>query len=95
MGPKVGRKRQHHGIRDVKRSVKTKARTRDLDQIFEDMEEKNFEKLVSRAIDPELPGFGQHYCVPVSLLINYSALVISSILKLKWNICEQSCTKRE
>ena len=55
-----------------KRSVKTKARTRDLDQIFEDMEPKNFEKLVLRAMDPDLPGFGQNYCVPV-MLNNYCA----------------------
>lgn len=81
MGPKVGRKRQHHGIRDVKRSVKTKARTRDLDQIFDDMEPKNFEKLVAQKIDVELPGFGQNYCVPV-IIVN-SVLAILLILKPK------------
>ncbi|KAI8901291.1 hypothetical protein BC833DRAFT_548248 [Globomyces pollinis-pini] len=66
MGPKVGRKRSHHGIRDIKRGLKTKARTRDLDNIFEDMKPENKIKLQNQAVDPELPGFGQHYCVECS-----------------------------
>lgn len=65
MGPKVGRKRSHHGIRDIKRGMRTKARTRDLDNIFEDMESQAFAKLVNQPQNPELPGFGQNYCVQV------------------------------
>lgn len=67
MGPKVGRKRQHHGIRDNKRSKRTRARTKDLDQVFEELaklkRECATEPLKDLAADADLPGFGQHYCV--------------------------------
>jgi bud site selection protein 20 len=57
MGPKVGRKRQHHRIRDNSRKARTRARTRDLDQIFDDIKKPlTFEQ------DTELPGLGQFYC---------------------------------
>ncbi|KAJ3269475.1 hypothetical protein HDV01_001359 [Terramyces sp. JEL0728] len=61
MGPKVGRKRSHHGIRDVKRSKKTKAKTRDLDEIFDDIESP--QKLLNQPVNPDLPGQGQFYCI--------------------------------
>jgi bud site selection protein 20 len=57
MGPKVGRKRQHHSIRDNSRRTRTRARTRDLDQVFEDMKKP----LVIKQ-DADLPGFGKNYC---------------------------------
>ncbi|KAJ3346547.1 hypothetical protein HDU91_007011 [Kappamyces sp. JEL0680] len=41
--------------------MKTKARTRDLDQIFDDM--KDVSKLLSQPVNADLPGFGQNYCV--------------------------------
>ncbi|KAI8913373.1 hypothetical protein EDD86DRAFT_200420 [Gorgonomyces haynaldii] len=64
MGPKVGRKRQHHSIRDNQRKFRTRARTRDLDQVFEDMQKKQqvLEKFKTEE-DQDLPGMGQHYCV--------------------------------
>lgn len=57
MGPKVGRKRSHHGIRDIKRGKRTRARTRDLDNVFEDM--KQVGKLLNQPVDTDLPGFGK------------------------------------
>lgn len=56
MGPKVGRKRSHHGIRDNKRAARTRARTRDLDNVFEDM--KEIGKFLNQPMNPDLPGFG-------------------------------------
>ncbi len=56
MGPKVGRKRSHHGIRDIKRGKRTRARTRDLDNVFEDLKEVG--KFLNQPIDSDLPGFG-------------------------------------
>lgn len=58
MGPKVGRKRQHHSIRDNSRKVRTRARTLDLDQIF-----KNVAAPQVQEINTELPGSGQFYCI--------------------------------
>ncbi len=63
MGPKVGRKRSHHGIRDVKRSSRTRARTRDMDNIFDDMQKENYVKLTNQEFNPDVPGSAQHYCV--------------------------------
>ncbi|KAJ3040381.1 Bud site selection protein 20 [Rhizophlyctis rosea] len=51
----------HRGIRDVKRAKRTRARVKDLDQIHEDI--KNPEKVATGAVDADLPGLGQHYCL--------------------------------
>ncbi|KAI9348966.1 hypothetical protein DFJ73DRAFT_834451 [Zopfochytrium polystomum] len=60
MGPQR-RKRMHHSIRDVSRAARTRARTKDLDQIHDDL--KAPEKLLSQPEDADLPGLGQHYCL--------------------------------
>ncbi|KAH6565799.1 hypothetical protein BSLG_006170 [Batrachochytrium salamandrivorans] len=59
---RVGRKRQHHCIRDVKRAARTRARTKDMDQIFEDMT-KPTEFFTVVPLDTDLPGMGQNYCI--------------------------------
>ncbi|KAJ3113488.1 Bud site selection protein 20 [Phlyctochytrium bullatum] len=67
---RVARKRMHH--RFVKPShIALKhgflfqgsgiARTKDLDQIHEDL--KQPEKVKPTELDPDLPGLGQHYCM--------------------------------
>jgi bud site selection protein 20 len=63
MGPTVGRRKgkRNKGSREIIRGLKTKARTRDLDNIFGDM--KEIGKLLNQPEDPDLPGFGQNYCV--------------------------------
>ncbi|KAI8923113.1 hypothetical protein BC831DRAFT_472589 [Entophlyctis helioformis] len=58
---RVGRKRQHHRIRDVKRASRTRARTRDLDQVFEDM--KVPAEQLKKPADLDLPGMGLNYCI--------------------------------
>ena len=53
------RARKRNRVRDVKRSSKPKARTKDLDQIADDvLNIKNFENL---PIDTDLPGLGNYY----------------------------------
>ncbi|KAJ3299691.1 Bud site selection protein 20 [Borealophlyctis nickersoniae] len=51
----------HRGIRDVKRAKRTRARVKDLDQIFEDLSAPG--KFANQPIDTDLPGLGQHYCL--------------------------------
>ncbi|KAL7747662.1 hypothetical protein RI367_006951 [Sorochytrium milnesiophthora] len=58
---RIRRKRMHHSIRDIKRRVATKNRTKDLDQIHDDLKKK--EALKTQEPNIELPGLGQHYCV--------------------------------
>jgi len=42
---------------------KTKHKTKDIDEILEDLKPENIVKLQSQPIDEDLPGLGQHYCV--------------------------------
>ncbi|KAI9183964.1 hypothetical protein H9P43_003017 [Blastocladiella emersonii ATCC 22665] len=60
---RLRKKRNHHGIRDIKRKVSTKNRTKDLDQIVVDLEPANAVKLANQEFDLDLPGQGQHYCI--------------------------------
>ncbi|KAF8511808.1 hypothetical protein BU17DRAFT_96867 [Hysterangium stoloniferum] len=61
---RLRRSRVHKAQRDVHRAARTRARTRDLDQIqLIDLDPKNREKLESQPLDFEKPGLAQHYCV--------------------------------
>jgi len=52
----------HHAQRDVHRASRTRARTRDLDQIqLQDF--KRRQELESQPLDYEQTGLAQHYCV--------------------------------
>ncbi|KAI9100682.1 hypothetical protein DFS34DRAFT_615401 [Phlyctochytrium arcticum] len=64
MGPGYRRVKTHKGIRDIKRAARTRARTKDLDQIHDDL--KAPEKLQNQEPNPDLPGMGQHYCIQCS-----------------------------
>jgi hypothetical protein len=46
--------------RDQYRAHRTRARTKDLDQIQLDMDPKNRSKMEVQPIDESLPGLGQH-----------------------------------
>ncbi|PHZ13830.1 uncharacterized protein RHIMIDRAFT_250030 [Rhizopus microsporus ATCC 52813] len=60
---RLRRKRTHHSIRDNYRKQRTRAYTRDLDQIHDDLKPDNYEKMKHQEVDTDLPGLGQHYCV--------------------------------
>lgn len=59
---RLRRSRTHRAIRDVKRTARTRVRTRDLDLIHGDLA-GDVEKLKNQPLNPDLPGLGQHYCV--------------------------------
>ena len=48
--------------------MRTRARTKDLDQIFNDM--KSPAIFAQQPENPELPGLGQFYCIQVVSFIN-------------------------
>jgi hypothetical protein len=52
--------------RDQYRAHRTRARTKDLDQIQLDMDPKNRSKMEVQPIDESLPGLGQHVCLSSS-----------------------------
>ncbi|GJE90329.1 Zn-finger-containing protein [Phanerochaete sordida] len=61
---RLRRSRTHHAQRDVHRAARTRARTKDLDQIqLIDLDPKNRAALEAQPIDYEKPGLAQHYCV--------------------------------
>ncbi|KAL0953341.1 hypothetical protein HGRIS_004585 [Hohenbuehelia grisea] len=61
---RLRRSRVHNARRDVHRASRTRARTRDLDQIqLIDLDPKNRAKLEAQPLDFEKPGLAQHYCV--------------------------------
>jgi len=53
----------HKNIKDIKKKYRTKRRTKDLDQIHEDLRPENADRLRNQDIDHDLPGSGQHYCL--------------------------------
>eukprot|EP00047_Mylnosiga_fluctuans_P011268 m.20339 g.20339 ORF g.20339 m.20339 type:complete len:142 (+) comp3523_c0_seq1:1752-2177(+) len=60
---RLRRKRIHKNIKDIKKKYRTRRKTKDLDQIHEDLKPENVEAVVKAPIDGDLPGFGQFYCV--------------------------------
>ncbi|ORY07462.1 hypothetical protein K493DRAFT_273488 [Basidiobolus meristosporus CBS 931.73] len=64
---RLRRSRTHRGIRDISRKYRTRRRTKDLDQIHEDLKTENTEKLLAtQKGDADLPGLGEHYCIQCS-----------------------------
>jgi bud site selection protein 20 len=61
MGKKSSKNRvkKHGGHLTFKKSIKVKRRGLDLDQIQDELQRP----VVNRPFDPDLPGFGQHYCL--------------------------------
>lgn len=57
------RKKMHVNDKSQKKKYRTKRRTKDLDQIQNDMMPPNAKKLTHQPVDPDLPGEGQHYCL--------------------------------
>ncbi|TFK64762.1 hypothetical protein BDN72DRAFT_889513 [Pluteus cervinus] len=61
---RLRRSRVHKAQRDTHRASRTRARTRDIDQIqLIDLDPKNRAALEIQPLDVEKPGLGQHYCV--------------------------------
>ncbi|KAJ8315097.1 hypothetical protein KUTeg_007247 [Tegillarca granosa] len=60
---RYARKKQHKGDKPLKEKYRTKRKTKDLDQIHEDMKPKNAEKLLDQNVDFDKPGAAQYYCL--------------------------------
>lgn len=69
------RKRFHRGDTHLKKGWRTKRRTKDLDQIDDDLKVENSAKLLHQEVDDDKPGSGQHYCLHCArYFINKEAL---------------------
>lgn len=60
---RLRRKRTHKNDKHLKKKYRTKRRTKDLDQIHDDMVPEQAAKLLSQKVDTDLPGCGQFYCL--------------------------------
>lgn len=63
MGGTYRRKKTHKAIKDFYRKNKTKRRTKDLDQVHDDLKVYDVSKKLE---DPDLPGMGNFPCVECS-----------------------------
>ncbi len=53
----------HKNVKDIKKKYRTKRRTKDIDQIHDDLKPESAERLRNQEADLDLPGAGQHYCL--------------------------------
>ena len=60
---RVGRKKHHKGDKPMKEKYRTKRKTKDIDQIHEDLKPENSAKLLHQPVDFDLPGNAQYYCI--------------------------------
>lgn len=63
MGHAQRRKKNTGKNKFIGRDRKTKHYQRDIDQIVEDLDEKNILKFQNLPIDEDKPGLGQFYCI--------------------------------
>ncbi|OQS01339.1 hypothetical protein ACHHYP_01367 [Achlya hypogyna] len=64
-GPTTGKKGAHCKKKGYKRGHATKSRSRDIDQIQDDLKkEAATGKPMAFEVDEDLPGLGQFYCTP-------------------------------
>ncbi|XP_061177604.1 zinc finger protein 593 homolog [Saccostrea echinata] len=60
---RLARKKQHKGDKPIKEKYRTKRKTKDLDEIHEDMKPGKSQKLLNQDVDFDKPGAGQFYCL--------------------------------
>ncbi|KFM71453.1 Zinc finger protein 593, partial [Stegodyphus mimosarum] len=60
---RYSRKKGNHGYSAKRKQIKIKRKTKDLDEINDDMQPKRAEKLLNQEVDVDLPGCGQYYCL--------------------------------
>ncbi|XP_048769203.1 zinc finger protein 593-like [Ostrea edulis] len=60
---RLARKRHHKGDKPIKEKYRTKRKTKDLDEIHDDMQPEKSQKLINQEKDFDKPGAGQFYCL--------------------------------
>lgn len=66
MTGKMRRKANVAKNKQYQRARKTKHKTKDMDEILNDLKPENLIKITNQPIDEDLPGLGQIYCVMCS-----------------------------
>lgn len=55
--------KSHSGVDKRSKVLKTKRKTKDLDEIQKNMAAERARELLNQAVDYDLPGAAQHYCL--------------------------------
>eukprot|EP00122_Pirum_gemmata_P002420 Pgem_evm1s2178 len=64
MGKPMRKKRNHNNRLTIKKGNRLKRRTKDFDQIYEDVNDAQKNAALSnQEVDVDLPGLGQYYCI--------------------------------
>jgi bud site selection protein 20 len=63
MGQPTRRKKNLAKHKEYGKIRRTRNKTKDIDQILEDLLPQNITKYENQPIDENLPGLGQHYCI--------------------------------
>jgi len=63
MGRVQKRKANTSKNKQLQRARRTFGRTKDLDQVADDLKPENYDKLKNQPLDLDLPGNGEYYCV--------------------------------
>lgn len=63
MGRPQRKKRTHKNVKDLKKKFRTRRKTKDLDEVHEELESKKSDPILHQKIDPDLPGQGQFCCI--------------------------------
>jgi len=71
---RYARKKQHKGDKPMKAKYRLKRKTKDLDEIHGDMKPEQSSKLLHQAVDYDVPGCAQHYCLHCALVISVHVL---------------------
>ena len=80
------RKKMHVNDKTQKKKYRTRRRTKDLDQIQDDMLPENASRLTNQPVDPDLPGEGRYYCLHCSWVWNKTKLDFKTTLICKYTI---------
>ncbi|XP_029050388.1 zinc finger protein 593 homolog [Osmia lignaria lignaria] len=69
------RRKYHRGDTHLKKGWRTRRKTKDLDEIDEDLKDENVKRLLNQEVDLDKPGAGQYYCIHCArYFINDTAL---------------------
>jgi bud site selection protein 20 len=63
MGQTQRRKKNTAKNKQYQKARKTKHRTKDIDEIMDDLKPENLGKFDNQKLDESLPGLGQYYCL--------------------------------
>ena len=76
---RVARKKQHKGDRPLKEKYRTRRKTKDHDEVQADMKPEAAKRLLNQAVDYDVVGNAQFYCLHCAYVSYPNLVLIASI----------------